>query len=98
LLATLHFQFATYGNGSQTTWRSDAFLNEAFIFIFAAQPQILFLLRSSNFYFPPRRNPATRKWQGGSVLVAVEIGDVSVALYVGEILVIRSAAKVWLDE
>jgi hypothetical protein len=68
------------------------------IFYFAAEQQILFLLRSSNFYFPQSRNPATRKWQGGSVLVAVEIGNVSVALYVGEILVIRSAAKVWLGE
>jgi hypothetical protein len=68
------------------------------LILFAAEQQILFLLRSSNFYFPQSRNPATRKWQGGSVLVVVEIGDVSVALYVGEILIGRSIAKVWLGE
>jgi hypothetical protein len=68
------------------------------LILFAAEQQILFLLRSSNFYFSQSRNPATRKWMGGSVLVAVEISDVSIALYVGEILISRSAAKVWLGE
>jgi hypothetical protein len=46
LPAALHYQFATYGNQSQTTWRGVSFINEAFIF---------YLLRSSNFfifYFP----------------------------------------------
>jgi len=61
VLATLHFQFATYGSRSQTTWRGDAFLIEAFIFIFAAQPPILF------FIFRKRQYPHLSVWASGSV-------------------------------
>jgi hypothetical protein len=49
-----------------------------------AKRQLFILRRSRKIYFAAqqqififeRRNPATRKWQGCSVLVVVEIGNV----------------------
>jgi hypothetical protein len=60
LPATLHFQFATYGNQSQTTWRGDAFLIEAFIFYFCGAAANFY------FYFSQSRIPSLSAGVGGA--------------------------------
>jgi hypothetical protein len=62
--ATLHFQFATYGNRSQTTWRGDAFVNEAFDFIFYFAAELHFFLF---FIFRQRQDPHLSVRASGSV-------------------------------
>ena len=59
-----------------------SFLNEVLLlFLFAAEQQIFFLLRSSKFFIFPTPRPCLSSRQGCSVLVVVvEISDVVVAV------------------